>query len=70
MPLLASKLDREIRAVNPNAGLEQVFAAVASRRTQKFDLAAVIKSLTGYDPGPLFAKYFYAKVEDPAALLK
>jgi len=26
--------------------------------------------LTGYDSGPLFAKYFTAKVEDPAELLK
>jgi predicted metalloprotease with PDZ domain len=70
MPLLASKLDREIRAANPHAGLEQVFAAVASERTRNFDLPALIKSLTGYDPGPLFAKYFYAKVDDPAELLK
>jgi hypothetical protein len=70
MPLLASKLDREIRAANPNAGLEQVFAAVASKRLQKFDLPVLIKSLTGYDSGPLFAKYFYARVEDPAELLK
>jgi|GEM_PF-1477747 len=70
MPLLAAKLDREIRATNPNAGLEQVFAAVASKRTQKFDLPVLIKSLTGYDSGPLFAKYFTAKVEDPAELLK
>ncbi len=70
MPLLASKLDREIRAANPNASLEQVFAAVASKRTQKFDLPALIRSLTGYEPGPLFAKYFFAKVEDPAELLK
>jgi predicted metalloprotease with PDZ domain len=70
MPLLAAKLDREIRATNPNAGLEQVFAVVASERLQKFDLPALIKSLTGYDPGPLFKKYFYAKVEDPAELLK
>lgn len=70
MPLLASKLDREIRAANPSAGLEQVFAAVASQRTRTFDLPALIKSLTGYDPGPLFAKYFKARVEDPAELLK
>jgi hypothetical protein len=70
MPLLAAKLDREIRAANPNAGLERVFAVVASERLQKFDLPALIKSLTGYDPGPLFKKYFYAKVEDPAELLK
>jgi hypothetical protein len=70
MPLLASKLDREIRAANPSAGLEQVFAAVATERTRKFDLLALIKSLTGFDPGQLFAKYFYARVEDPAALLK
>ena len=70
MPLLASKLDREIRATNPNASLEQVFAAAASKRLQKFDLTALIKTLTGYDPGPLFAKYFYATVEDAAGLLK
>lgn len=70
MPLLAAKLDREIRAANPNAGLERVFAAAASDRLQKFDLPALIKSLTGYDSGPLFKKYFYAKVEDPAGLLK
>ena len=70
MPLLACKLDREIEGHSPGAGLETVFYAVCAKRLQRFDLPALIKSLTGYDPGPLFAKYFDAPVPDPAELLK
>jgi hypothetical protein len=70
MPLLAYKLDREIQALNPKAGLEQVFAAAGRKRLEKFDFFVLIKDVTGYDPGPLFQKYFYAKVEDPSDLLK
>lgn len=70
MPLLADKLDREIQALNPKAGLEQVFAAAGRKRLQKFDFFALIKDVTGYDPGPLFQKYFYAMIENPSDLLK
>jgi len=70
MPLLAYKLDREIQALNPEAGLEQVFAAASRKRLQKLDYFGLIKDTTGYDPEPLFKKYFYAKVENPADLLK
>jgi len=70
MPLLAYKLDREIQAQNPDAGLEQVFAAAAGKRLNKFDFLALIRDLTGYGPQPLFRKFFYAKVEDASELLK
>jgi len=70
MPLLAYKLDREIQALRPNAGLEQVFAAVSQKRLEKPDLFALVKDITGYDPGPLFQKYFSVKVENPSDLLK
>ena len=70
MPLLAYKLDREIQAQNPDAGLEQVFAAAAGKRLNRFDFLALIRDLTGYDPQPLFQKFFYARVEDPSELLK
>jgi hypothetical protein len=70
MPLLAYKLDREIQALNPKAGLELVFAVAGRKRLQKLDFVALIKDVTGYDPGPLFQKYFYAIIENPADLLK
>jgi hypothetical protein len=70
MPLLAYKLDREIAARDPEAGLETVFNEVCARRQQRFNLPALIKSLTGYDPGPLFAKYFDAPVADAAELIR
>jgi hypothetical protein len=70
MPLLAYKLDREIQALNPKAGLELVFAAAGRQRLQKFDFFALIKDVTGYDPGPLFQKYFYVIIENPSELLK
>jgi hypothetical protein len=86
MPLLASKLDREIAAASAipvatasaragttssaSASLETVFNEVCARRLQRFDLLSLIKSLTGYDPGPLFEKYFGAPVLNPAELLK
>jgi hypothetical protein len=81
MPLLAYKLDREIAAASARAGaasavpvapagLESVFSEVCARRQQRFNLPALIKSLTGYDPCPLFAKYFDAPVADAAELLR
>ena len=70
MPLFAYKLDREIAAQNPEASLETVFNEVCARRQQRFNLPALIKSLTGYDPGPLFARYFSVPVADPAELLR
>ncbi len=70
MPLLAYKLDRDIQAHNPKAGLEQVFAAAARKRFQRFNFLSLIKEVTGFDPGPLFQKYFFAKIENPAELLK
>ena len=70
MPVFASKLDREINSYNPEASLDQVFAAVCQKRHKKLDIKALIKEMTGYDPRPLFQKYFYSKVEDVSALLK
>jgi len=70
MPVFASKLDREIHSCNPEASLDQVFAAVCQKRHKKLDIKALIKELTGYDPEPLFRKYFNSKVEDVSALLK
>ena len=70
MPLLAYKLDREIQAFNPKAGLELVFAAASRKRLQRLNLLALVKDVTGYDPEPLFQKYFYAKIENPSDLLK
>lgn len=70
MPLLAYKLDREIQSLRPNAGLEQVYAAVWQKGRQRFDALALIREVTGYDPGPLFQRYFQARVEDPAELMK
>jgi hypothetical protein len=70
MPLLAYKLDREIQALNPKAGLELVFAAAGRQRLKKFDFIALIKDVTGYDPEPLFQKYFYAIIDNPSDLLK
>jgi len=70
MPLFASKLDREIQAHDANAGLEKVFGEVFRKKYQKFDALTLIKETTGYDPGSLFQKYFYAKVDDAAGLLK
>jgi len=70
MPVFASKLDREIHSYNPEASLDQVFAAVCQKRHKKLDIQALIKEMTGYDPEPLFQKYFYSKVEDVSGLLK
>jgi predicted metalloprotease with PDZ domain len=70
MPLLAYKLDREIQAFRPNAGLEDAFGTAWKKGRQKFDLMALIKEVTGYDADPLFQRYFYARVENPAELLK
>lgn len=70
MPLLAYKLDREIQALNPSAGLELVFAVAGRKRLQKLDFVALIKDVTGYDPEALFQKYLYAIIENPADLLK
>ena len=70
MPVFAYKLDREIHSYNPEASLDQVFAAVCQKRHKKLDILALIKEMTGYDPTPLFEKYFYSKVEDVSALLK
>ncbi len=70
MPVFAYKLDREIHSYNPEACLDQVFAAVCRKRHKKLDILALIEETTGYDPTPLFQKYFYSKVEDVSALLK
>ena len=70
MPLLAYKLDLEIQALNPSAGLELVFAVAGRKRLQKLDFFAVIKDVTGYDPEALFQKYFYAIIENPEDLLR
>ena len=70
MPVFAYKLDREIHSYNPGANLDLVFAAVCQKRHQKLDILALIKEITGYDPGPLFEKYFYSRVQDVSGLLK
>jgi len=70
MPVFAYKLDREIHSFNPGANLDLVFAAVCQKRHKKLDILALIEEITGYDPGPLFEKYFYSKVEDISGLLK
>jgi hypothetical protein len=70
MPLLARRLDSEIRASNPNASLGQVFAEVCRRRPASIDILALIKLKTGYDPGPLFKKYFFAPIVDAEELLQ
>jgi len=70
MPLLAYKLDLEIQALNPSAGLELVFAVAGRKRLQKLDFFALIKDVTGYDPEALFQKYFYAIIENPEDLLR
>lgn len=69
MPVFAYKLDREIHSYNPEASLDQVFAAVCQKRHKRLDILALIKDITGYDPTPLFQKYFYSRVEDVAELL-
>jgi len=70
MPIFAYKLDREIHSYNPEADLDLIFATVCQKRHQKLDILALIKEITGYDPGPLFQKYFYSKVDDVSELLK
>jgi len=70
MPLLAYKLDREIRAANPQADLVQVFIEVCRRRPVPVDVLALIKLRTGYDPGPLFERYFFAPIADAGELLR
>jgi hypothetical protein len=70
MPLLAYKLDREVRAADPRADLVQVFAEVCRRRPAPVDVLALIKLRTGYDPGPLFEKYFLSLIVDAAELLR
>jgi hypothetical protein len=70
MPLLAFKLDREIQAANPQADLGLVFSEVCRRRPLKVDVPALIRALTGYDPGPLFEKYFFAPIADAGELLR
>jgi hypothetical protein len=70
MPLLAFRLDTEIRASNPGASLGLVFAEVCRRRPVSIDILALIKLKTGYDPGPLFKKYFFAPIADAEELLR
>lgn len=78
-PLFAAKLDREIRSHDPKASLEQVFAVVCRSRIRpgrrssgpgKIDIPALIRELTGYDPGAFFAKYFSVPVENAEIMLK
>jgi len=71
MPCLAYRLDKDIQKQNPKTSLEDVFAA-ASRKPiwPALDVLALIKETTGYDPKPLFDKYFYGKIENPEELLK
>lgn len=70
MPVLAYKLDKEIQRHAPNHKLDDVFIAVCRKRHQPVDILALIKEMTGYDPHPLFNKYFYAKIENAEELLK
>jgi hypothetical protein len=70
MPLLAFRLDSEIRASNSRASLGLVFAEVCRRRPASIDILALIKLQTGYDPEPLFKKYFFAPISDAAELLR
>jgi hypothetical protein len=70
MPLLAFKLDREIQAGDPKADLGLVFAEVCRKRPAPIDIPALIKTMTGYDPGPLFQKYFFAPIADAGELLR
>jgi hypothetical protein len=70
MPLLALKLDSEIRASNPGSSLGLVFAEVCRRRPASIDILALIKLKTGYDAGPLFRKYFFAPIVDAEDLLR
>jgi hypothetical protein len=69
MPVLAYRLDKEIQKHNPKSSLDEVFAAVCRKRPHPVDILALIKDLTGYDPKPLFEKYFQAKIEKPEELL-
>jgi hypothetical protein len=70
MPLLAFKLDREIRTSNPKADLDLVFAEVCRSRPASIDISTLIKLRTGYDLEPLFRKYFYAPIVDAEDLLR
>ncbi len=69
MHVLAYRLDKEIQKHNPKSSLDDVFAAVCRKRPRPVDILGLIKDLTGYDPKPLFEKYFQAKVEKPEELL-
>jgi hypothetical protein len=69
MPALAYRLDREIRRFRPGASLDQVFAAVCRMPREPFDVLSTIQRVTGYDPGPLFKRYFYSAVRKPDELL-
>jgi hypothetical protein len=69
MPVLAYRLDKEIQKYNPKSNLDEVFASVCRKRHQPVEIGGLIKELTGYDPKPLFEKYFFAKVERPEELL-
>jgi len=70
MPALAYKLDKEIQRHSPGQKLDDVFIAVCRKRHQPVDILALIEDLSGYDPHPLFNKYFYAKIENAEELLK
>lgn len=70
MPVLAYKLDKEIRAQNPRCGIDEVFSSVCKNRHNEIDILFLIKEISGYDPNPLFKKYFYSKVEKSEDLLK
>ena len=70
MPVLAYKLDKEIQKHNPKSSLDDVYSAACRKPLwQQVDVVALTKETTGYDPKPLFDKYFYAKVEKPEELL-
>ncbi len=51
-------------------GLEKVLAVVCRKRTERFDIPALILKETGYDVRPLFREHFDRVVLDPASLIK
>jgi hypothetical protein len=78
-PLFARKLDAEMRAFNPKANLWTVFAAVSRARDRAYDefgrpksidLLTLIREKSGYEPAPLFNKYYSVPVKDVALLLR